>query len=303
VPPSLGLAFPKFVGSDFTTLYGFCGDLLVKLDTTIGSITVIGNMGLFANDNPNASIGGAAYDPVTGLYYVVFNRQVFQGSNATLLSSLYTLDLTTAVPTYIGDITFSASASATQFVDIAINAKGEIYAFDGTADSLVAIDPVTAHATIVGRMDFYPSSLGFDQRNGTLYALSQEPGTAIYDMYTIDTSTANEVYQGTQQAPTDGATYFSLMSGMALATSSEPCVDPVGVDWLSTAPASGSISPASAQTVTLTFSAGMLTPGVYTANLCVNSDDSARRYIAVPVTLTVGSVNTIFVDGFDGTTP
>jgi hypothetical protein len=303
VPPSLGLAFPKFVGSDFTTLYGFCGDLLVKLDTTIGSITVIGNMGLFANDNPNASIGGAAYDPVTGLYYVVFNRQIFQGSNARLLSSLYTLDLTTAIPTYVGDVTFSASANATQFVDIAINAEGEIYAFEGTTGSLVAIDPVTAQATTVGLMDFYPASLGFDQRNGTLYALSQEPGTAIYDVYTIDTNTAGEVYQGTQQPPTDGATYFSLMGGMALATSSEPCVDPVGIDWLSADPATGSIDPANSQAVTLTFDAGTLPPGVYTANVCVNSNDPARRYIAVPVTLTVGSVNTIFVDGFDGTTP
>jgi hypothetical protein len=59
------------------------------------------------------------------------------------------------------------------------------------------------------------------------------------------------------------------------------------VDWLSLAPASGIVAPASAISVTVSLDAATLAAGVYTASLDVQSNDPALPLVTVPVTLTV----------------
>jgi hypothetical protein len=51
--------------------------------------------------------------------------------------------------------------------------------------------------------------------------------------------------------------------------------------------ARGSTAPDSTTPITVTFDATTLSPGTYTADICVNNNDLTNQRLAVPVTLTV----------------
>jgi plastocyanin len=83
-------------------------------------------------------------------------------------------------------------------------------------------------------------------------------------------------------------------------TASTDCTTPDAVPWLSVAPASGSVAAGeAAESVTVTLDATTLFKGIYTANVCIGSNDTANPLVAVPVTFTVTVDDRIFGDGFD----
>jgi hypothetical protein len=88
-----------------------------------------------------------------------------------------------------------------------------------------------------------------------------------------------------------------------------PCSGPI-VNWLSATPASGSIVGGADTTlqVSVNPSAGGLVPGVYTADLCITTNDPAHSLLAVPVSMTVlgtpppqpcSAADELFCNGFD----
>jgi plastocyanin len=84
-------------------------------------------------------------------------------------------------------------------------------------------------------------------------------------------------------------------------TASADCATPDLVPWIAVDPASGSIDAAAPpQTVNVTLDATTLAEGVYDANVCLQSNDTAHDPLAVPVEFTVTPNDTIFKDGFDG---
>ncbi len=75
-----------------------------------------------------------------------------------------------------------------------------------------------------------------------------------------------------------------------------------GAPWITTSVANGVIAPGLDTDVTVTLDSTGMTPGVYTATLCVDSDDPDEAQVLVPVTMTVdGPSDLIFKDGFEGT--
>ena len=65
------------------------------------------------------------------------------------------------------------------------------------------------------------------------------------------------------------------------------CSTTTDVPWLSVAPDSGTTVPGSSDDVTVTLDGTGLAPGVYSANLCVSSNDPANPLVIVPVEMTV----------------
>jgi hypothetical protein len=65
------------------------------------------------------------------------------------------------------------------------------------------------------------------------------------------------------------------------------CDSPTDIPWLSVSPTGGVTFPLGGSLVDVTFDSTGLTPGDYTANLCVNSNDPGTPLVQVPVTLTV----------------
>ncbi|VAW40113.1 hypothetical protein MNBD_GAMMA01-579 [hydrothermal vent metagenome] len=51
--------------------------------------------------------------------------------------------------------------------------------------------------------------------------------------------------------------------------------------------------------MTVNFDASALTDGMYSANVCVFSNDPDETLVKVPVNLQVGSSDLIFMDGFE----
>ncbi|HET7923319.1 MAG TPA: hypothetical protein VFL30_00385, partial [Rhodanobacteraceae bacterium] len=80
------------------------------------------------------------------------------------------------------------------------------------------------------------------------------------------------------------------------------------VPWLTATPSGGSVAGGENTNVTVkaTPADGSLTPGDYTAELCIATNDPAQAVITIPVSLTVTAGNpcsaadTLFCDGFDG---
>jgi hypothetical protein len=87
-----------------------------------------------------------------------------------------------------------------------------------------------------------------------------------------------------------------------------PCTGPI-VNWLSAAPANGTVNGGADADVTITANptAGGLAAGTYTGEVCITTNDPTQTLISVPVSLTVtggggcSAADTIFCDGFDGT--
>lgn len=102
----------------------------------------------------------------------------------------------------------------------------------------------------------------------------------------------------TALAPALGNTAFEQMN--AFIAGSAAC----GAPWMTTSSASGVLSPGSNEDVTVTLDSTGMMPGVYTAGLCIESDDPDEAQVVVPVTLTVdGPSDVIFANGFEAPAP
>ena len=80
------------------------------------------------------------------------------------------------------------------------------------------------------------------------------------------------------------------------------CAAPETVPWLSLDPTSGTVAVGDpATTVDVTLDAATLAPGVYNADVCVQSNDEANALVPVPVefTVNVSTADQIFTSGFD----
>ena len=87
----------------------------------------------------------------------------------------------------------------------------------------------------------------------------------------------------------------------ATTTIASTCTPPGAVSWIALDPLSGTVaSGAPPADVGVTLDATSLAVGVYTANICVHSNDAANDPLALPVQFTVNTPDLIFVDGFDG---
>ena len=85
-------------------------------------------------------------------------------------------------------------------------------------------------------------------------------------------------------------------------TASADCATPDVVPWLSVAPTGGTVVVGDPATqVNVTLDATTLVPGVYNANVCVQSNDTTNPLVPVPVefTVNVSAADHIFSSGFD----
>lgn len=82
------------------------------------------------------------------------------------------------------------------------------------------------------------------------------------------------------------------------------CDNPSSIPWLSANPLSGAIMQGATQNVAVTGNASGLTPGLYTAKLCIESNDPSSPRVDYDVSLDVTPLPPqIFSDGFEGDAP
>ncbi len=187
-----------FVNGDYTQLYVVdnTGDLFATIDTSDGTLTVIGELG--------EPVGGgtwsdAAWDDTTDT--------MFGSSAAATGATLYTIDLTTGTPTVIGSVT-----GLTVLIDLAVDpVTGNLYGIDTGTDSLYRIDKSTAAPTLIGALGYdanFAQGMDFDDADGILYwAAYQGAGVGPGSLRTIDITTGASTEIGIIG---DGATILEL---------------------------------------------------------------------------------------------
>ena len=149
------------MGGDFDgqgVFYAVNGNLnsLITINHLTGAETVVA---VISGVTAGLTVTSITWNPADSKMYL-------SASNLTT-SFLYTINLTTAVATLVGEIT-----NAPCIIAIGINCTGEIYGVDIVSDNLVSINPGTGAGTILGPLNFdanYAQDVDFDFATNTLY--------------------------------------------------------------------------------------------------------------------------------------
>ncbi|HEY0232228.1 MAG TPA: hypothetical protein VGC55_13325 [Dokdonella sp.] len=279
-----------FANNDFSKQYVIgTGGAVYTFDTTTAAMNYIGGA-----TAPGLRFTDLAWDAATQTMYATAWDPV-----NTSTSHLYTIDLATGASTEVAQVQGVDLASAT------FDATGHMYGLDILGSELIAIDKRNGTWAGIGPLGFqasYVASIDFDPRTGLIWyaghpALSSPADQPVPAIYTIDTATgrASEVEPVAQSVD---------LVAFSLAVAYTGCSAPGDVPWLSIDPDSGSLDSGEGIRLTATLDATSLEAGVYTANLCVLSNDLSRRIVGVPVTFNVtggsSSGGVIFANGFDG---
>ena len=95
-----------------------------------------------------------------------------------------------------------------------------------------------------------------------------------------------------------------MVRGLGFQGTPTACTAPADVPWLSVTPTSGTTAPAGTSTVTVNYNPTGLVPAVYSALLCIDSNDPVNATVELPVTMTVViPVDALFTDGFEDPPP
>ncbi|HUD40871.1 MAG TPA: hypothetical protein VMR06_02620 [Dokdonella sp.] len=271
-----------FAYGHFDTQFGVTGfdgsPRLFAIDTASGEARLIAPVDI----PPTRFAYGGAWDPVTGTFFVAANNY------GDISTTLYTVDLTNGNTVEIGTI------AGRLLGDIAVDVNGLMYGMDVQNDMLVAVDKTTAEAQVIGPTGlnlWYTQGLDFDDRTGTLYLTAA--GDNGYFVYAIDPQTGQ---------PALVSPSFGEIGGFSIAAEAPICTAPEEAPWLSYAEPDGTVDPAMAVTTGIGIDATSLAPGVYSATLCLYSNDPepSRSRVTLPLTLTVSADDVVFRDGFDG---
>ena len=95
-----------------------------------------------------------------------------------------------------------------------------------------------------------------------------------------------------------------MIRGLGVQGTPTGCAAPSTVPWVSVTPTSGTTAPAGTSTVTVNYDPTGLVPAVYSALLCIDSNDPVNATVELPVTMTVAiPVDGLFADGFEDPPP
>lgn len=287
-----------FVGNDFSKLYVIINDSWFyppgsygTIDTASGEFALLGRL----EGAPTRTWGGLVQDPVTGTVYAVnFLDQL--GSAA---AELYTVNFANGRVTRVGAIDGPGVHPVRYISGIAISPAGLMYGLDLYGQSLIAIDKHSGAASVVESLGLnvrYVQDLKFDPQTGDLYWAALhigENGMPVGEMRVIDPLTAAS--QPIGALPAAGEYPFDEMSAIAIAKPTTGCAAPGEVPWLVVGPTGGTIvAGAPAQTLSVSFDATGLAPGLHRATICVYGDDPRHPAVAVPVALAVSETTPLY---------
>lgn len=285
----------SFVDNDFGKLY------VVSFDGSFGFVdTVKGDLTPIGQAEPDANrVGWRAlrWDASNGELYLT-------DMTTDRISRLYTIDRATGTVTLVGVISGAGLPPQMNVSAVATAPDGLMYGVDADAGVLLAIDKGTGAAAAIGSLGMeLPVPIGLDFAGGGMH-LDFDPSSGVLylaanEQYRQDNDAAfaTNVYAvdivGGAAVPL-GPLFGSPSQGvraMAIALPSRTCVLPGEVPWLSVAPTAGTVSadapPAEA---TITLDPSGLADGLYSADVCISSNDPLRRRVGVPVEFTVGTV-------------
>ena len=270
-----------FAGADFSKTYNIRDDnVLVTLSTATGAETVIGAV---PAPPDGEAYTGMSYDPTTDTMYA-------SSCNITT-SRLYVVDLVTPTTTLVGEITNSPCTIA-----IGVTDTGQMFGHDLVNDSLMSINKATGAGTVIGPLGFdanFGQGMEYDSATGQLYLAAFNNGTFQPELRIADTTTGATALVGVLGQTSPGG--LIQMGWMAVEGVGVGCVAG-DIPWFSANPTTGTTPPGGTDTLDATFDSTGLSPGSYSGNLCVLSNDPDEALVVVPVDLEVGGEADLWID-------
>ena len=205
-----------------------------------------------------------------------------------------------------GDLANAVRLGTNTIVSIAGTDAFETYptSFSVPGAGDVYIGFVDAWALVDGGFEgiVSPAAIDMDSSPGAAFLSGQSASGVLTD---LDTLANNDL---TGSANSFGFPGNWLVRATGSGGSGGPCTGPI-VNWLSATPSSGSVSGGSSANVAVKAdpTAGGLTAGDYSGELCITTNDPTQTLISIPVSLTVTAVtptacagaDEIFCNGFD----
>ncbi|MCA9000357.1 MAG: hypothetical protein KDB61_00440 [Planctomycetes bacterium] len=170
-----------------TTLYAIdhWSSNLGTIDLGSGAFTGLGFTGI-----PASTVTGMTADPDGVTWWVVADDPANGGSSA-----LYQGDVLTMNFVLVGTIVLRPpTIIADDFVDIACDSQGNLFAYSIKDDSLYSVDKTTGAGTLLGfsgLLTRYQQGMDFDWSTDTLYAtLYQDSGSGRFSTFDLTTGAA-----------------------------------------------------------------------------------------------------------------
>ena len=269
-----------FVNNDFSEqLFLRSGvHTLFSFDTQTGNYTEVGDV-TGAETSSTSHWLSMSYDHVTDtLYSVRWDNEE---------SVLFTIDPVALEATEIGTVEGPGLPADVIIVSIATDFHGQMYGIALDQELLVKIDKYTGEATTVGSLgvdvDRTVQDMDFDHSENILYWARVPDTGSQTEMMRIDTDTGAATYIGDIDS---GSRLLSMSIAMP-----SPCASVDTVDWLDVLTTSGTINSGEQESVQISIDADGLAQGDYQAQICVETDDSRRLIIVVPIELEVAAID------------
>lgn len=168
---------------------------LVKINSTTGQETVIGTL---------VNRPGQHYP--TGLAWNSANQTMYALTSDVGVTNLYTIDLTTATLTLIGETGNSAG------IWLAIDDSGNAFVVDVLTDNLYSVDLNTGSGTFIGSIGvdiINGQDVDFDPATGILYTVGYHGG-GNNRLYSVNTTTGKFTSLGSVNNNNVQITFFSI---------------------------------------------------------------------------------------------
>jgi hypothetical protein len=242
----------------FMYVINYGDNSLYTVDVATGASTYIGPL---TGITGGQMIAGMACDKTTGVMYV--------STTDITYSDIYTLDLASGALTLIG------TTGIPGLIDIAIDGTGTMYGWDLVSDVSYMIDKSTGASTLLGPLGYdlnYAQGGNWDPLSDQIYLAAYSGGGMLM---TLDKTTGALTYIGPLGAGIE-------MDALAFPGGAE--------NWISIAPASGTVNAGSSAQMAVNFDALDIIPGtVKTANIHFSSNPNVGTF-TLPVSMTVGNL-------------
>ena len=186
---------------------------LLTIDPATGGITIVA-----------ALTGAAAGVTYSGLSWNPANATMYALTTDGVVSTLYTIDLTTGVMTSIGE------TGTTLGIWLAIDNAGVIYMADIGDDNLYTLDSTTGAATLVGPLGVdisFAQEADVDTATNTLY-MAGYIGGGVNSVFSVDVATGTATALGSVNADNAELGMFSI-EGPAIIDNNFICDDAISI--------------------------------------------------------------------------
>jgi len=246
---------------------GSAGEL-VKVDTTTGAGTVLGNV------LPPAGQTWAAMatDPTDGTIYAA-SLQISVASTLNIIDP----DNLTATP--VGPI------GAPGIISLAVDGNGDMWAHDLVNDVFLSIDKTTGAATTVGPLGFdanYGQGMTWDPASDQLYMAAFNNLTFVPELRIVDRTTGGSQLVGVLGQSVPGG--LCQLGFLAIPGAG-------GANFIVLmGPTSGSVDPGDVQNLDVRIYGLDVLDTTYYANIEIESNDPVNPLVTIPVEIKVVSV-------------